>query len=173
MLSVTFSDMLWFKTIVAVRRNSIVVLAWTVLEMSCIQTFSLLSQPTLIFLWITLFAGFLLCLFAATAGVADGRGEADKDSRHEAAVRAAGGIFILLVVETLGLWSPNSLAILRSVALRTTSKSSVSLALGFCHFLEQFFMCLWRYNSQMLLHHLCKPATRQPVVGAGRLIPPL
>ena len=80
----------------------------------------------------------LLCLSAATAGVAAGRGEADKDSRHEAAVRAAGGIFIPLVVETLGLWSPNSLAVLRSVALRTTSKSGASLALAFCHFLEQF-----------------------------------
>ena len=51
----------------------------------------------------------LLCLSAAA-----GRGEVDKDSRHEAAVRAA---FIPLVVETLGLWSPSirSLAVLRSV----------------------------------------------------------
>ena len=51
----------------------------------------------------------LICLSAATAGVAAGRGEADKDSHHEASVRAAGGIFIPLVVESLGLWSPNSL----------------------------------------------------------------
>ena len=61
-------------------------------------------------------------LSAATAGVAAGRGEANKDSHHEAAVRDAGGIFIPLVVETLGLWSPNSLAVLKSVALHTTSK---------------------------------------------------
>ena len=96
----------------------------------------------------------LICLSAATAGVAAGRGEADKDSHHEASVRAAGGIFIPLVVESLGLWSPHSLAILRVIALRTTSKSGASTALAFCHFIEQLSMCLWRYNSQMLLHHL-------------------
>ena len=96
----------------------------------------------------------LICLSAATAGVAAGRGEADKDSHHEASVRAAGGIFIPLVVESLGLWSPNSLAVLRVIVLRTTSKSGASTALAFCHFIEQLSMCLWRYNSQMLLHHL-------------------
>ena len=96
----------------------------------------------------------LLCLSAAMAGVAAGHGEVDKDIHHEAAVWDAGGIFIPLVVETLGLWSPNSLAVLRSVALHTTSKSGASPALAFCHFLEQLSVCLWRYNSQMLLHHL-------------------
>ena len=40
----------------------------------------------------------LLCLSAATAGVAAGCGEADKDSHHEASVRAAGDIFVPLVV---------------------------------------------------------------------------
>ena len=43
----------------------------------------------------------LLCLSAATAGVAASHGEADKDSHHEASVRAAGGIFVPLVVESL------------------------------------------------------------------------
>ena len=96
----------------------------------------------------------LICLSAATAGVDAGREEDDKDSHHEASVQAAGGIFIPLVVESLGLWSPNSLAVLRVVALRTTSKSGASTALAFCYFIEQLSMCLWRYNSQMLLHHL-------------------
>ena len=90
----------------------------------------------------------LICLSAATAGVAAGCGEVDKDSHHEASVWAAGGIFVP------GLWSPNSLAILRVIALRTTSKSGASTALAFSNFLEELFVCLWRYNSQMLLHHL-------------------
>ena len=47
----------------------------------------------------------LICLSAATAGVAAGCGEVDKDSHHEASVWAAGGIFVPLVVESLGLWS--------------------------------------------------------------------
>ena len=55
----------------------------------------------------------LLCLSAATAGVAAGRGEVDKDSCHKAAVQAAGDIFIPLIVETLGLWSPNSLIVFK------------------------------------------------------------
>ena len=76
----------------------------------------------------------LLCLSAATAGAAVGCGEANKDSCHKAAVRAAKGIFISLVVEALGLWSPNSLAVLRNVVLHTTSKSGASLALAICHF---------------------------------------
>ena len=95
----------------------------------------------------------------ATAGVAAGCGEVDKDSHHEASVRAAGGIFVPLVVESLGLWSPNSLAILRVIALCATSKSGASTALAFCYFIEQLSMCLWRYNSQMLLHLILLPSS--------------
>ena len=79
----------------------------------------------------------LLCLSAASAGVATGRGEVDKDNCHRAAVWAAAGFFVLLVVETLGLWSSNSLTVLKNIALRTISKSGASSALAFCHFLEQ------------------------------------
>ena len=42
----------------------------------------------------------LICLSAATAGVAAGHGEVDKDSHHEASVRPVGGIFVPLVVES-------------------------------------------------------------------------
>ena len=72
--------------------------------------FSLVSQLTLTFLCVTLcripYFVYLLLPLGWLLGVAAGRGEADNDSCHEAAVRAAGGIFIPLVVETLGLWSP-------------------------------------------------------------------
>ena len=82
----------------------------------------------------------LICLSAATAEVAAGCAEVDKDSHHEVSVRAAGDIFVYLVVESLGLWSPNSLAILRVIVLctqlATTSKSGASTALAFCHFIE-------------------------------------
>ena len=155
MLSVTFSGMLWSKTIVAVRRNSVVVLAWTIPGMSFIHADFQFGKSAYFDDSVRHpLQDSLLCLSAATARVAAGRGEADKDSRHEATVWAAGDIFIPLVVETLGLWSPNSLAVLRSVALRTTSKSIASPTLAFCHFPVQLSVCLWRYNSQMLLHHL-------------------
>ena len=44
-----------------------------------------------------------------TAGAVASRGEVEKDVHHEEAVLGAGGIFIPLAVETLGLWSPASL----------------------------------------------------------------
>ena len=66
----------------------------------------------------------LLVLSAAATGVTAERGEADKDYHYEAVVRAAGGIFVPLVVESLGLWSPHSLGVLRNIALRTTCKNS-------------------------------------------------
>ena len=96
----------------------------------------------------------LLVLSAAAAGVAAEHGEADKDYHYEAVVRAAGGIFVPLAVASLGLWSPHSLGVLRNIALRTTSKSGAPSTLAFCHLLEQLSVCLWRYNSRMLLHHL-------------------
>ena len=138
----------------AVRKNSIATLIWIALGMFSIQIFNLVSQPIFDVSVCHPLQDSLICLSAATTGVAAGRGEVDKDSHHEASVWAAGGIFVPLVVESLGLWSPNSLAILRVIALRTTSKSGASTALAFCHFIEQLSMCLWRYNSQMLLHHL-------------------
>lgn len=96
----------------------------------------------------------LLCLPSAIyCRVAAECGEADKDYHNEAALQAAGGVCILLVVERLGLWSPNSLDVLK-IAFRTTSKSSASPALAFCHFLEQLSIYLWRYNSWMLFHYL-------------------
>ena len=79
----------------------------------------------------------LLCLSAATTGVPARSEEADKDSHHEAAggiyfYSFGGGNFSSLVAQWFGL---------RSVALCTTSKSSASLALAFCHFLEQLSVC--------------------------------
>ena len=96
----------------------------------------------------------LLCLSAVTAEVAVQCGEADKDYHYEAVVRAARDIFVPLVVESLGVWSPHSLGVLRNIALHTTSKSGAPSTLAFCHLLEQLSVCLWRYNSRMLLHHL-------------------
>ena len=60
--------------------------------------------------------GSLLSQSAVTAGVAASRGEVEKDAHHEEAVLGAGGIFIPLAVESLGLWSPASLKILRDIA---------------------------------------------------------
>ena len=65
----------------------------------------------------------------------------------------AGGIFIPLTVETLALWSPASLKVLRDIAVRTTNRSGAGIALACCHLLEQLSVCLWRHNSHIFLHH--------------------
>ena len=51
----------------------------------------------------------------ATEEVAS-QGEKLKDAKHAAAVERVGGVFVLLVVETLGVWSPFSLKILKQIA---------------------------------------------------------
>ena len=63
------------------------------------------------------------------------------------------GIFIPLAVETLGLWSPPSLKVLREIAIITTNRSGAGIALACHHFLEQLSMCLWRHISGRFLHH--------------------
>ena len=63
-----------------------------------------------------------------------------------------GEFLFLLAVETLGLWSPASLKILREIAVRTTNRSGASTALASRHFIEQLSICLWRSNSHMFLH---------------------
>ena len=95
----------------------------------------------------------LLNQSAVTAGVAASRGEVEKDAHHEEAVLGVGGIFFPLAVETLGLWSPASLKVLRDIAVRTTNRSGAGAALACCHFVEQLSVCLWRHNSRMFLHH--------------------
>ena len=94
----------------------------------------------------------ILSQSAVTAGVAASWGEVEKDAHHEEAVLGAGGIFIPLAVETLGLWSPASLRTLREIAVRTTNRSGASTALACCHFIEQLSTCLWRHNSRLFLY---------------------
>ena len=47
------------------------------------------------------------------------------------------GIFIPFSVETLGLWSPASLKVLRDTAIRTTNRSGAGIAFACHHFFEQ------------------------------------
>ena len=90
---------------------------------------------------------------AVLAGVAASWGEVEKDAHYEEAVLGAGGIFIPLAVETLGLWSPASLKVLRDIAIRTTNRSGAGIALACRHFLQQLSVCLWRHNARMCLQH--------------------
>ena len=50
----------------------------------------------------------LLGRSAVSAGVAAVKGEEDKDAHYDELVQAAGGVFVPLVIEFLGLWSTAS-----------------------------------------------------------------
>ena len=52
-------------------------------------------------------------------------------------VTAAGGIFFPLVVETIGLQSPNSLKVLKSIALKASSLSGIPCRQAINNLLQQ------------------------------------
>ena len=89
---------------------------------------------------------------AVSAGVAAAKGEEDKDAHHDELVQAAGGVFVPLVVESLGLWSAASRPVLQDIALRTTTRSGISRGLAYRHLLEKLSVCLWRHNARTFLH---------------------
>ena len=94
----------------------------------------------------------LLGRSAVSAGVAAAKGEEDKDAHHDELVQADGGVFVPLVVESLGLWSAASRPVLQDIALRTTIRSGISRGLAYRHLLEQLSVCLWRHNTRTFLH---------------------
>ena len=53
--------------------------------------------------------------------MAAAKGEEDKDAHHDELVQVAGGVFVPLVVESLGLWSAASRPVLQDIDLRTTT----------------------------------------------------
>ena len=65
---------------------------------------------------------------ACQAGVAAEAGEREKDSSYKDIVSENGGVFYPLVVESLGLWSPSSLQILKSICKRTTFHSHLTMS---------------------------------------------
>ena len=89
---------------------------------------------------------------AVSAGVDTAKGEEDKNAHHDELVQAAGGIFVALVVESLGFWSAASHPVLQDIALRTTTRSGISRSLAYRHLLEQLSVCLWCHNSRTFLY---------------------
>ena len=63
---------------------------------------------------------------ACQEGVAAEAGEREKDSSYKDTVSENGGVLYPLFVESLGLWSPSSLQILKSICRRTTLHSHLT-----------------------------------------------
>ena len=86
---------------------------------------------------------------SSEAGAAGEAGEVEKDSRHEEDVTASGGIFFPLVVESLGLWTPTSLQVLRTIASKAIL-NGIPHGLAVRNLLLQLSTLLWTFNASML-----------------------
>ena len=64
-------------------------------------------------------------------GAAAYAGEEEKDIRHEAEVAAAAALFYPLVVESFGFCTPTSLAVLKTIASKTMTKTRMTFSQAF------------------------------------------
>ncbi len=96
---------------------------------------------------------------AYRAGNAAAAGEREKDQRHEANVTSTGSIFHPLMCESLGLWSPHSLEVLKTIARRLSFKRNLTVSQAVRDIHEQLSMKLWLYNAQMIWHRLALDCT--------------
>ena len=87
---------------------------------------------------------------AVRAGAAPEAGQEQKDIRHEDRVRAAGGLFYPLLVETLGLWSLFSIKTLNDIASKTSAVSGLKFHQAFQNIMQQLSIQLWKHNSRMI-----------------------
>ena len=91
--------------------------------------------------------------FVATGEVAL-QGKKLKDAKHAEAVERVGGVFVPLVVETLGVWSPLSLKILKQIVAPSTKCSALDANVAAKHLFQQHSVKPWTCNAKLLLHSL-------------------
>ena len=65
-------------------------------------------------------------------------------------VAAAGGLFYALVVGSFDFWTPTSLAVLKTIASKTMTKTRMIFSQAFSNILEQLSIHLWQFNAQMV-----------------------
>ncbi|XP_062511023.1 uncharacterized protein LOC134186939 [Corticium candelabrum] len=91
---------------------------------------------------------------ATQPGAAAAGGNSQKTAWYEDEVNTAGCDFYPLVVETLGVWSPSSLEILKIIARRTVLPTGATVSKAIQHLLQQLSSSLWRYNAKLILSRL-------------------
>ncbi len=93
-----------------------------------------------------------IAIASIAAGSVGLEAEMRKDDKHAANVGGVGGVFVPLVVETLGVWTPSALKVLRRVAARTTVNSGLDTRVAARYLLQSLSCKLWAYNAKLLLH---------------------
>ena len=91
---------------------------------------------------------------AYSAGNAAAAGERENAQRHEANVTSTGSIFHPLVCESLGLWPPHSLEVLKTIARFLFFKRNLTVSQAVSNIHEQLPVKLWLYNAKMIWHRL-------------------
>ena len=91
---------------------------------------------------------------ACQAGIAEEGGEREKDSSYKDIDSENGGVFYPLLVESLGLWSPSSLQILKSIRRRTTFHSHLTMSQATSYFHQRLSIKLRLYNAKITLESL-------------------
>eukprot|EP00118_Oscarella_pearsei_P019491 m.207740 g.207740 ORF g.207740 m.207740 type:complete len:93 (+) comp39697_c1_seq12:346-624(+) len=81
------------------------------------------------------------------------------DEKFNDMVESSGGLFYPLVVETLGMWTPSSLPLLKIIAFRTAISQNQSLGEAVKELHERLSVGLWKWNARMILSRLCLSGT--------------
>ena len=84
---------------------------------------------------------------AVEAGAASEAGEIKKMNKKSL---RQGAFFFPLVVETLGLWLPNSLKVLTSITSKASSLSGVPRSQVISNLLQHLSVHLWTFNARMV-----------------------
>ena len=86
-------------------------------------------------------------------------GKGKKDQHHEANVTSTGSIFHPLVCKSLGMWSPHSLEVLKTIARRLSFKRNLTVSQAVSNIQEQLSVKLWLHNAKTILHRLALDCT--------------
>ena len=93
----------------------------------------------------------------------------EKDSKHAGSVEVEGHFFPL-VTETLGVWTPSNLLLLRTFAGRTTLRNGLSPSIVARNLVQQLSVKLWSYNAKMILQHFRRLSTSPAAGGIGVVV---
>ena len=95
-----------------------------------------------------------IAIAATHPGQAADAEEREKDLKHDDDVSQAGSQFFPLAVETLGLWSFQSLETLKVIAKRAAYHRNIATGQSVCQIHEQLSVCLWKFNARLVFDRL-------------------
>ena len=58
-------------------------------------------------------------------------------------------------METLGLWSSQSLETLKVIGKRAAYHRNITTSQSVCQLHDQLSVCLWKFNARLVLDRLC------------------